>query len=52
MEGLDVSKHGEKCISVSYLVKELDASVHGGSVHGGRYANGLKKDEDMAVTAV
>ena len=30
MEGLDVSKHGERAVSVGAFVKELEASVHGG----------------------
>lgn len=34
LEGLDVSKHGERAVAVGHLVKELDASIHA----GGRYA--------------
>lgn len=30
MEGLDVSKHGERAMPVTAFVKELEASVHGG----------------------
>ncbi len=30
MEGLDVSKHGERALPVTAFVKELEASVHGG----------------------
>jgi hypothetical protein len=30
MEGLDVSKHGERAMPVRAFVKELEASVHGG----------------------
>lgn len=30
LEGLDVSKHGERAVAVTAFVKELENSVHGG----------------------
>jgi hypothetical protein len=42
IEGLDVSKHGERAMCVKELVKELDASVHGAR----------KADDSVTVTAV
>eukprot|EP00879_Flechtneria_rotunda_P015734 GHRR01016456.1.p1 GENE.GHRR01016456.1~~GHRR01016456.1.p1 ORF type:complete len:146 (+),score=40.35 GHRR01016456.1:207-644(+) len=36
MEGLDVSKHGERAVSVGpYHIDAFNSSVHGGSAHGG-----------------
>jgi hypothetical protein len=51
LEGLDSSKHGERAMSVTALVKELDASVHGGlRAKGGAHDNG--HNGDVRVTAV
>lgn len=43
IEGLDVSKHGERAMCVKELVKELDASVHGAR---------KVDDNNVTVTAV
>lgn len=48
LEGLDVSKHGERCMAVAEIVKGLDSSVH-----GGRYSPRKPQDgDDLTVTAV
>lgn len=46
LEGLDVSKHGERALSVHVMAAGLDGSVHG-SVHGAR-----KEDDTVTVAAV
>jgi len=46
LEGLDVSKHGERCMAVAEIVKGLDSSVH-----GGRYSP-RKDGDELSVTAV
>jgi hypothetical protein len=42
LEGLDVSKHGERALSVHVLAAGLDGSVHGAK----------KGDDSVTVTAV
>lgn len=50
IEGLDVSKHGERALSVHVMATGLDGSVNG-SVHGS--AHGARKGDDtVSVAAV
>lgn len=49
LEGLDSSKHGERAMSVAALVKELDASVHGGRMAAAPKSMGSNGSDEVAV---